>query len=200
MQDNPCGPIVNTARSSVQVASGRKQERWLIALLKEGDKMIYDNVISSQTISVYNRYVIDDFGVRDPFDPRPPSATRQVRYDRTIIRGVSWKDDVSVNPDSAGKPMAGKTISITIPLDADQSGKTYIKPQEFAALPQDNNNHWTLNEGIADPDIIILGEGPELNALYDIDSLRNDFKHTSIAQVSDNTGVDILPHWAVRGV
>ena len=155
--------------------------------------MISDSPLFQDVISIYNRYATEL-----PNPPFPPVTT--IRWDKTVIRGVSWKDDIQVNPNNNGISTPSKTISITIPIEADQSGKTYIKPQEFANLPLDNFDHWTLRPGATDPDIIVLGEGPELTALYTVNQLMRDYKHTSPIQVSDSSEQDVLPGWRIVGV
>ena len=165
--------------------------------------MISDSPLFQQSITVYNRYIIDDFGGGN--SAFPPSMTQQIKYDRTIIQGVAWKEEVKINADNTGLSVPAKSITIVIPLEAAQrvereQGKTFVKPQEFAKLPQDNFNHWTLREGTADSDIIILGEGPELTTMYTERELRRDFKHTSPVQVSDASDIDVMPGWLILGV
>jgi len=143
-------------------------------------------------ITVYNRYISQVF-----IPPQPP--TESVKYARTVISDVMWKDDVGVSPAPDGKPMPGKTVSITIPLEAYQEGKTYIKPELYAQL-QDKSEHWTIRTGATDPDIIVKGEAPEITDQYTVDQLKREFKYTSPVEVSDSADQDTLPMWKVRGV
>jgi len=145
----------------------------------------------SDTVTIFNRYITSVF-----IPPSPP--TQGIKYARTIISDVMWKDDVMVSSASDGKPMPGKTVSITIPLEAYQDGKTYIKPELFAQL-QDKSEHWTIRTG-NDNDIIVKGEAPEITDLYTVDQLKREFKYTSPVEVSDSADQDTLPMWKVRGV
>jgi len=146
------------------------------------------------TITVYNRRF------RAILQPPFPPGAGQVVWERTVISGVMWKDRTQTNSTSEGKAFIDQTVSITIPVEADFGGKTYIDPAGFARLPQDDHAHWTVRTDEANPDIIVNGEGPEITALYTIDNLQRDHKHTKPRAVSDSSGQDVLPMWKVAGV
>ena len=148
--------------------------------------------LMKDTVTVYNRFVSNI-----PQGPFP--STESIRYGRTVITGCMWKDDVRINSTNDGKSLPGKTVSITIPLEADQGGKTYIRPDLYAKLP-DNSNYWTIRTDDQYPDIIVLGEALEITTLYTVDQLKREFKYTNPREVSDSTEQDILPMWKIRGV
>jgi len=148
--------------------------------------------LMKDTVTVYNRYISQVFN-----PPMPP--TDSIKYSRTVIYGCMWKDDVRINSASDGKSLPGKTVSITAPLEADQSGKAYIRPDLYAKLP-DNSSHWTIRTDTTNPDIIVFGEAPEITALYTVDQLKREFKYTYPREISDSTEQNILPMWKIRGV
>jgi hypothetical protein len=143
------------------------------------------------TITIYNRFPVG----LPPFPPR-------VRFDRTVIRNVMWKDATHNNPDSNGRSFIDQTVSITIPKEAKADGnKQYIDPVGYSRLPIDDTNHWTLNNDPSNPDVIVFGDCPkEINDLYTITQLQRDYKTMIIKSVSDSTNQGILPMWKVTGV
>lgn len=146
-------------------------------------------MINNDTISIYNKFTIG-------LPPFPPTT----KYQLTIIRGCHWEDEVLTNPDSSGRPNISQTALILIPADADQSGKTYIDPKQYASMPNDTDKYWTAQIDLVNPDYIVLGEGRELNDLYTIDSLKRDFKTVAIQAVADTLSSNILPHIEIRGL
>jgi hypothetical protein len=146
--------------------------------------------LMTDTITVYNRFPVG----LPPFPPR-------VRFDRTVIRNVMWKDTSKVSPDSTGKSFIDQIVEITIPLEAKiENDKKYIRPQDYARLPVDDNSHWTLNTDENNPDIVVFGDCPkEINDLYTITQLQRDYKTMIIKSVSDSTNQSILPMWKVTG-
>ena len=143
----------------------------------------------NDSITIYNRYSVG----LPPFPPR-------VRYDRTFIKNVHWEDETVTNPDSNGRPTISQTALVLIPADADQSGKTYIGPNEFAKLSNDTDNYWTANADPSNPDFIVLGEGREINDLYTVDNLRRDYKTIVIHAIANMLNSNILPHLEIRGL
>ena len=146
-----------------------------------------DDELFQDTVTLYNR-----FSQGQP--PFPPT----VGYNRTVIKGVSWKDKINTNQASDGKSFIDQTVSITIPLEA-ECRKKYINPKEYIKLT-DFDEHWTLNIDPANPDIITYGESPEIEGAYTIAQLRRDHKTVDIRAVSDSTEQNILPMWKVSGV
>jgi hypothetical protein len=141
----------------------------------------------SETITIYNKRAIG--GV----PPSPPTT----RWDRTVIKGAQWEIQVKTNQDSQGKTTIDKVVQAIINKDADTGNKAYISPQDYAKLPADDLDHWTLGQG----DIIVHGEcTAEVTSPYTITSLRNDYPSMEIRGVEDFTLVNILPHWEIYGV
>ena len=130
--------------------------------------------LTNATISVYNSY---SHGL-------PPWNI--TRHERAIIRGVVWQEQVERNPDSSGKTTISQSVLIIIPKGADQGGKTYIDPVEYAKLSNDAENYWTLSYSVSEPTYIVLGEGRELNDLYTIQSLMRDHRVVEVKGVSDH--------------
>jgi len=146
------------------------------------------------TITIYNKYTK---GLGNWTGGLPP--TNSVAWDITIIKNVSWEDEVHRNQDSTGKSTIDKTISVTIPLKEMEveGGKRYVDTNEYVSLPVDTSNVWTLQDG----DIIVFGESRrEISALYTITNLQRDYKTMIIKGVEDTTKQDTLPNWNVSGV
>jgi len=146
-------------------------------------------MINPRTITIYNRYMVG-------LPPFPPS----VRYEATRIYGCHYEDEVLTNPDSGGRPTIGQTATVLIPVDADQSGKTYVKSERYANMPNDTTNYWTANKDPSNPDYFILGEGRELNDLYTIESLKRDHRVFAIQGVADSWESSIQPHLEIAGI
>ena len=144
-----------------------------------------DNGFYPHTITVYNRYQRGGF-----MGGMPPLPG----WDRTIIKNVEWKDKSQVNATNDGKSYIGKTITITIPQDESVviGNKRYVHPKEYALLPNDTDNAWTLQEN----DVIVFGECErEITSLFTITRLMEEFRATTIRAVRDSSEQDILPCW-----
>jgi len=145
-------------------------------------------------ISVYNKYTK---GLGNWSGGLPPTSS--IAWDITVIHHTSWEDDVHRNQNSDGRSTIDKTISITIPLKEMEveSDKRYVDPKEYARLPVDTSNVWTLQIG----DVIVFGESHrEISSLYTITNLQNDYKTMIIRGVEDSTKQDTLPNWNITGV
>ena len=151
--------------------------------------------IYRDTITVYNRR----FSAM-PQPGLPPAGEGSASWHRTVIKGAMWKDNTQINEDSSGASFIDKTVSVTIPAEADFGGKSYIEPQMYGGLTSSQvGNHWTLNRDIANPDIVALGEGREITPMYTIDNLRRDHRHMSPRAVRDTSRDGGLPMWKVAG-
>jgi hypothetical protein len=142
----------------------------------------------TDTVTLYNR-----FPVREG-----PEVT--ARYARTVLTGVMWKESARLGQDPGGRSFLEKTVSVTIPKGARASGgKTYIEPGRFNGL--ETEGRWTLTLDSANPDIMVRGDCPEeINGGYTLTRLKKDYPAMDIRAAADNTGTDMLPHWAVKGV
>jgi len=152
--------------------------------------------IYRDTITVYNRRFVAI--VQPPFPP----GMGQVRWDRTVIKGAKFRNNTQINQTSEGASEIGHTVSVTIPAGADQGGKTYVGPNEYAGLPQSDHSHWTIRTDIANPDFIILGEGREIGPLYTIADLEREFGDRRIARPRAVRGSEEngILQWKVTGV
>ena len=146
-------------------------------------------MIENKTVTIYNRF----FHGLPPFPPT-------VKYERTVLQGCHWQDEVITNPDNGGRPTISQTATILIPVDADQSGKTYLAPEEYAKMSNDTVNYWTAQIDPTNPDYVVLGEGRDLNDLYTIESLKRDHRTIAINGVADMWNSSIQPHLEVRGL
>ena len=152
--------------------------------------------IFEHTITVYNRRfnMIPQPGL-------PPGGGGAVIWMRTVISGVMWKDNKQTNQNTDGVSVLDKTISITIPKEADYGGRTYIEPSRFNGIPRDQlSMYWTVNTDPVNSDIIVLGEGREIGPLYTIDNLRRDLRHMSPRKVTDSSHVTDMPMIRIHGV
>ena len=130
--------------------------------------------LTNATIAVYNTYS----------EGLPPWGV--MRYDRTVIHGVVWQEQIERNPDSSGKTTISQTVLIIIPKSADQSGKTYVDPVEYARMSNDVEDFWTISYGVSEPTFIVLGEGRDLNDLYTVESLRREHRVVEVKGVSNH--------------
>jgi len=151
--------------------------------------------IYRDTITVYNRR----FGAI-PQPGLPPGGAGAVSWQRTVIKGAMWKDSTQINGDSSGASFIDRTVSVTIPFGADFGGRTYVEPSRYGGIPTDRiGKHWTLNIDAANPDIVVLGEGREIDAMYSVDNLRRDHRHMAPRAVRDTSRDSGLPMWKVTG-
>ena len=144
--------------------------------------------LANSTITVYNSY---QTGGLPPFG-------NITRWERAIIKGVHWEEDIDRTPDSQGRSHISQSVLILIDKKADQGGKTYINPAEYARTPNDIEGYWTLTFGTSEPTYIMLGEGRELNDLYSIQSLMRDHRVVEVKGVSDMLDSSVMPHLEVR--
>jgi hypothetical protein len=148
--------------------------------------------IFSDTVTVYNgRSYIEN-------------ASPKNKYFRTVLSGVFVKESThrDVSDQGVGRYSMSRTITIPVGVDV-PSGKTYVDPETFAALPMDDENHWTLSpqEGSDGGDIIVLGEcGEEITEQFTLKMLKERHKTCAVVAVDDNTRQPRLKHWAVTGV
>ena len=147
-------------------------------------------MIFNDTVTVYNRRF------KTVFQPPKPPAQDAV-FERTVIKGVMWRDRVQINPTPEGAAFVGQSVSVTIPVEADQSGKAYMSPPDFARLHQDDHSCWTLRTNESYPDIIVYGEAPEITEHYTEKQLMRDYKYMHPRAVSDSSNQSVLPQWKV---
>ena len=111
-------------------------------------------------------------------------------YYPTIIRNVSIYLQVASEVTLSGLNAANK-VTIRIPIDANFSGKTYVKPVEFATA--DPATAFTLKQG----DVIVEAEETER---LDPVQLKNKYGEViTILGVTDNRSRPREPHWKVVG-
>jgi len=152
------------------------------------------NGIFEHTVTVYNR--------RPASPPKPglPPAG-QDQWHRTVITGVQWRDSEQTAQNGEGVTVINKTVSITIPEEADCRNKTYVRPSTFAAIPEDRlSGYWTANTDPVNPDIVVLGEGPEIAGAYSVANLERDYRYMRPRQVTDGSHVTDMPVIRIRGV
>ena len=70
-----------------------------------------NGVLFGDTITLYNRY----------------RENREDRWQRTVICGVQYRAKTEKTVDASGLHLA-KAVSVTIPVDADASGRHYLPP------------------------------------------------------------------------
>ena len=150
--------------------------------------------IYRDTITVYNR--------RFTAINQPPFPPDKPYWERTVIKGVRFRNNRQIDKTSEGAVFIAQTISVTIPKKADQSGKTYVSPNDYAQLPQDDRLHWTIRLDKSSPDFIVLGEGPEITDSYTVDTLQREYGNRRIMRPQALRGSDEsgIPQWKVTGV
>ena len=128
----------------------------------------------NDTITVFNRRLDPDTGYEI--------------YTPTVIRGVSWYSHVDSAVTSDGLKAANK-ITIRIPIDADFSGKSYVKPVDYTA----GEREFTLRSG----DYIINGE--ERRPLKPAQARAEYGEIATILGVTNNRRAPRAKHWKVVG-
>ena len=117
-----------------------------------------------------------------------PEADDDV-YDRTVITGVHWYNEVVANVGTSGLQAANK-CTIRIPIEADFSGKSHAAPSDYA----DPETQFTFRAG----DIIVLGNVPDINPRPK--DLRKKYVDcVTLLGVTDMTNARSAPHWKVVG-
>lgn len=132
----------------------------------------------TETVTIYNHAV----------------ENRTEIWRRTVIRGVQWTGRCVNAFDSTGKSVFQQEISLTIPVDADTSGKQYAEPKAYDKAP-DKSALWTLNPKNGD-DVVVYGDCPaEISDEYTLSKLARDYTMVTIMAVSDNTHRARLRTW-----
>jgi len=150
--------------------------------------------IYRDTVTVYNRRPA---AVRPPF---PPPAG-ETRWDRTVIKGALFGSGRRIRETPEGASFGEQSASVTIPAGSDQGGKTYVGPAVYAGLPEGDRPHWTIRTDKANPDLIILGEGPEISGSYTAADLEREYGDGRLMrpQAVRGDGKRGLPQWKVTG-
>ena len=152
--------------------------------------------IFEHAITVYNRRI--DAPQRPGL---PPGGARRPRWHRTVINGAQWRDAGHASVGGDGATVFGKAVSVTIPEEADCWDKTFVAPSAFGGIPEDRlSEYWTVSADPANPDIIVLGEGPEIDGAYTIADLERDHRHMRPREVTDGSHVADMPMIRIRGV
>ena len=111
-------------------------------------------------------------------------------YFPTVIKGVSWYCEIASVVDASGLKAANR-FTIRIPVDADFSGKRYVRPVEYAGA--DPKQVFTLQQG----DIIILGT--EYGSLTPAQLKDRYGDIVTVLGVTDSTDRPNARHWKVVG-
>lgn len=120
------------------------------------------------------------------------------RWDKAVIRNCQWKRSAE-RIASNGIVAFGESVSVTIMADSPvEGGKSYIRPERFAELPDGDAAHWTLDG--RQGDIIALGSGPDITGEYTIRDLKRDHPACVVKAVGDNANAPFLRHWQIKGI
>lgn len=115
-------------------------------------------------------------------------------WQRTVIRGVQWSNDVVKASLSGGVMTVRRVESVTIDFQRSYGNAQYLDPVAFAAA-EDKSGSWTLDprEG---QDVLVLGETDrEIGGGYRLSDLRRDFPRCgTVTEVSDNRNRRFLKH------
>lgn len=111
-------------------------------------------------------------------------------YYPTIIRNVSVFLQVASEVTLSGLNAANK-VTVRIPIDADFSGKQYVKPVEYASA--DPATAFTLKQG----DVIV--EAEETEQLNPVQLKAKYGQVITILGVTDNRDRPRAKHWKVVG-
>lgn len=124
---------------------------------------------------------------------------REDKWHRTVIRGVQWTGKRVNTSDANGKSVFSTEISLTIPVDADMSGKKYVDPKAYD-LTLDKSDKWTLDPADGD-DVVVYGECfSEIADDFTVDDLAKEQTLVTITAVSDNTKRRLGKTWKVSAV
>lgn len=133
-------------------------------------------MITNADITIYNRKL----------NP----TTKLPEYQTTQIKGVHWYTDQKIAVSDKGAASAD-IYKIRVPSMADQSGKTYAAPLEYAKA-KGIENLWTIQN----QDIVVKGLlDLEIKKAMDLEG----YEKATVVSFSDNRQGS-LPHWRIGGV
>lgn len=113
-------------------------------------------------------------------------------YFPTVISGVSWFFNAITTVDSSGLKAANQ-LTLRVPVDADFSGKTYLRPEEFAVTDAPNLA-FTFKAG----DIVVHARVDDAG-LRPSDLKAAGYEMATILAVTDNHRAAHAPHWKAIG-
>lgn len=145
------------------------------------------SVLFTDTMTVYNYR-------RDP-------DTGQETWIRSVVRGVQWSHNKSEVTTSGGVQTESKVERITIDFQRRYGNKSYLPPQEYARLSdEERGDFWTL-DAKQGKDIMVLGVSErEISRDYRISRLLEDHQYAvTVTAVSDNRNRPRLKHIKVTG-
>ena len=138
-----------------------------------------NTAVFGDTVTLYNRYRLN----------------RADAWQRTVLRGVQVRERVEKTVDASGLHLA-KSVSLTIPVNADAGGRHYLPPELFAQSER-REQYWTLNAA-GNLDVIVTGVcETDLSDAYTLDDLGREHGYITVRAVSDNTARPRLKHWKV---
>lgn len=136
----------------------------------------------TDTVTVYNHY----------------RENRADFWQRTVLRGVQWRQKVVQSSDSAGSIVLSTETSVTIPAGVDAGERAYAAPSDFQTA-EDRSSFWTLNPASGD-DFLLPGEHTEeLTDSMTADELLA-LGGVVIRAVRDNTIRPLLRTWKVTAI
>ena len=134
-------------------------------------------MITNADITIYNR--------------KYDKQTRLDKWNRTVVKGVSFYHDAKVSQGDKGFKKA-EVYKIRIPADIENASDYLDEESYFNAI--DVSDYWTLQNG----DIIVKGICDQ-NIIKPSDLTKAHKEFCEILSWSDNRR-GTLPHWRVGGV
>ena len=120
-------------------------------------------------------------------------------WHKTVISGVDYRYTTEKTVSSSGAIVMTPMLYITIPIEADAEGKTYIDYVHYLKMdPEHLDEYWTVNPK-CNEEIVVCGLcEAEITDSYKVSNLKKDYmKSGLICGLEDNTDEDMLRHYRV---
>lgn len=126
-------------------------------------------------------------------------ADKVISWHKTIISGVDYRYTTDKTVSSSGAIVMTPMLYVTIPVEAETEGKSYIDYVEYQNLSSEQaDQYWTINPK-CNEEIVVCGScDAEITDSYKISNLKKDYmKSGLICGLEDNTDEDMLKHYRV---
>ena len=122
-----------------------------------------------------------------------------MQYLPTVLHGVMLQASKRTNVNKSGLADAD-SVTLFIPFTVDAGGKQFVRPKEYAALPE-KSGYWTLKPGgesSANDCFFVNGEVEGMSYADALDRYDNVYRVTSV-DIRD-FGSATMQHWMVGGI
>ena len=120
-------------------------------------------------------------------------------WNKTVLSGVAYRYVTEKTVASSGAIVMTPMLYITIPVEADTQGKSYVDYVSYQGLSAEQAAaHWTINPK-CNQEVMVCGAcDAEVTAEYKISTLKKDYmKSGLVCGLEDNTEEELLKHYRV---